>query len=140
VMVVEQSTWEEAVWPGFDVNQGRNYDMSMWGWSPPVQANPVRISSLIHSDPAIGTLNLTGYKNETIDALAEELNVTVDPDRQIELFHEIQAIIAEDLPFIILNYPDGVFANRPAVYGDWVFMTGQGPFHKVSFLPGGARP
>ena len=140
VAVVEQTTWEEAVWPGFDVNQGRNYDMSMWGWSAPVQADPVRIASLVHSDPAIGSVNLTGYKNEQIDALSEELLTTLDMDRRVELMHEIQVTIAEELPFIMLLYPDAVYAYRPAVFDAWLFMSGQGVFHKLSFLPDDARP
>jgi peptide/nickel transport system substrate-binding protein len=140
VAVVEQTTWEEAVWPGFDVNQGRNYAMSMWGWSAPVQADPVRIGSLVHSDPAIGSLNLTGYSNAELDALTEELLTTLDMDRRVELMQSIQAIIAEELPFIMLLYPDAVYAYRPAVFDGWLFMSGQGVFHKLSFLPDDARP
>lgn len=135
VASVEQATWEEAVWPGFDVSSGRNYDMAMWGWSAPVQANAVRITSLVHSDPAIGSLNLTGYASEEMDALAAELNVTVDPDRFATLLDEIQLLIAQDLPFLMLNYPDGAFAYRNSAYDGWVFMAGQGIFHKLSFLP-----
>lgn len=135
IIVLEATALDEAVWPGFDVNQGRNYDMSMWGWSAPVQANAIRVTSLVHSDPGIGTLNLTGYANERIDELAAELTQTVDPARQQELMAEIQVIIAEDLPFIMLLYPDGSYAYRPGVYADWEFMTGQGVFHKLSFLP-----
>lgn len=140
VMVVEASTWEDAVWPGFDVNQGRNYDMSMWGWSAPVQADPIRIGSLVHSDPSVGSLNLTGYNNARIDELSVELGQTLDVDRQLELFYEIQAIIAEELPFIMLLYPDAVYAYRPAVYDNWGFMSGQGIFHKLSFLDSDDRP
>jgi peptide/nickel transport system substrate-binding protein len=140
VAVVEQTTWEDAVWPGFDVNQGRSYAMSMWGWSAPTQADPVRIASLVHSDPAIGSLNLTAYSNQQIDALAEELITTLDVDRQMELMHEIQAIIADELPFIMLLYPDAVYAYRPGVFDSWLFMSGQGVFHKLSFLPDDARP
>lgn len=140
VAVVEQTTWEEAVWPGFDVTQGRNYAMSMWGWSAPVQADPVRIGSLVHSDPAIGSLNLTGYGNAELDALTEELLTTLDMDRRVELMQDIQAIIAEELPFIMLLYPDAVYAYRPAVFDGWLFMSGQGVFHKLSFLPDDARP
>jgi len=135
VVVLEASTLDEAVWPGFDVNQGRNYDMSMWGWSAPIQADAIRIASLVNSDPAIGSINLTGYVNETIDELSAELTQTIDFDRQQELMAEIQTIIAEDLPFIMLLYPDGMYAYRPAVYSDFDFMTGQGIFHKLSFLP-----
>ena len=140
VAVVEQATWEDAVWPGFDVAQGRNYDMAMWGWSAPVQANAVRITSLIHSDPAIGSLNLTGYASETADALAEALNVAVDPDKFADLLDQVQVQIATDLPFIMLLYPDGAYAYRADVYDGWAFMAGQGIFHKLSFLPESARP
>ncbi len=140
VAVVEQTTWEDAVWPGFDVTQGRNYDMSMWGWSAPIQADPVRISSLVHSDTSIGSLNLTGYGNDRVDELTEELITTLDFDRQVELMAEIQAIVAEELPFIMLLYPDAVYAYRPGVYDNWLFMSGQGVFHKLSFLAADARP
>ncbi|MEM6527736.1 MAG: ABC transporter substrate-binding protein [Chloroflexota bacterium] len=140
VAVVEQTTWEEAVWPGFDVTQGRNYDMSMWGWSAPIQADPVRIGSLIHSDTSIGSLNLTGYGNDRVDELTEELITTLDFDRQVELMAEIQSIVAEELPFIMLLYPDAVYAYRPGVYDNWLFMGGQGVFHKLSFLAADARP
>ncbi len=40
----------------------------------------------------------------------------------------------------MLLYPDAVYAYRPAVHDDWLFMTGQGVFHKLSFLPQEARP
>jgi peptide/nickel transport system substrate-binding protein len=140
VAAVEQATWEEQVWPGFDVSQGRDYDMAMWGWSAPVQADPIRIGSLIHSDPAIGSLNLTGYANEEADALAEQLLTETDPEVQTELIGELQAIIAEDLPFIVLIYPDGAYAYWSNVYDNWLFMTGQGVFHKLSLLPESARP
>jgi peptide/nickel transport system substrate-binding protein len=107
----------------------------MWGWSAPVQADPIRVASLVHSDTAIGTLNLTAYSNARIDELSAELTQTVDTTRQQELLDEIQMIIAEDLPFIMLMYPDGMYAYRSSVYADWEFMSGQGVFHKLSFLP-----
>jgi peptide/nickel transport system substrate-binding protein len=135
VVVLEATALDEAVWPGFDVNQGRNYDMSMWGWSAPVQADAIRVASLVHSDPAVGSLNLTGYMNEEIDALSAELTQTVDTARQQKLMADIQTLIGAELPFIMLLYPDGMYAYRSAVYGDWDFMTGQGIFHKLSFLP-----
>lgn len=140
VAAVEQGTWEDAVWPGFDVTQGRDYDMAMWGWSAPVQADPVRMSSLIHSDPAIGSLNLTGYSNAEVDELSAELNSATDPDRRAELIARLQEIIAEELPFVMLLYPDGAYTYWGDVYDGWLFMTGQGVFHKLSLLPEEARP
>ncbi len=140
VTTVEQTTWEEAVWPGFDVSQGRNYDMAMWGWSAPVQADPVRIASLIHSDPAIGSLNLTGYQSERADELAESITTEVDNAARAGMIAELQTVIADDLPFILLLYPDGAYAYNAAIYDGWAFMAGQGVFHKLSLLPAAAQP
>lgn len=140
VAAVEQGTWEDAVWPGFDVTQGRDYDMAMWGWSAPVQADPVRMSSLIHSDPALGSLNLTGYSNEEVDELSAALNSETDADSRAEMVARLQEIIAEELPFVMLLYPDGAYTYWGDVYDGWQFMTGQGVFHKLSLLPEEARP
>jgi peptide/nickel transport system substrate-binding protein len=134
VGVVEQATWEEAVWPGFDVSQGRNYEMAMWGWSAPVQANAIRMASLVHSDPAIGTLNLSGYASEEADRLAEAIGSEIDPAAQAELLGELQALVAQDLPFVMLLYPDGAYAYNAEVYDGWAFMSGQGVFHKLSLI------
>lgn len=133
-VVMERTAQVQAVWPDFDVSQGRNYEMAVFGWSAPVQANPVRIASLLHSDPSIGVLNLSGYMNEAADALSSELLETVDPVRQQEIMDELQVIIGEDLPFIMIAYPDGLYAYDSSVYSDWDFMAGQGVFHKLSFL------
>lgn len=134
VIVMERTAQVQAVWPDFDVSQGRNYQMSMFGWSAPVQADPIRIASLVNSDPSVGVINLSGYINPVADELSIELTQTIDPDRQQELLSELQAIIAEDLPFIMILYPDGMYAFRSSVYADWDFMSGQGVFHKLSFL------
>ena len=140
VTAVETSTWEEAVWPGFDVTQGRNYEMSMWGWSAPVQANPLRMWQLLHSSPDTGFLNLTGFANERADELSETLTTAIDPAVQKETLAELQEITADDLPFILLLYPDGAYAYWSSVYDGWTFMAGQGVFNKLSFIPEEARP
>ncbi|MBK8135563.1 MAG: hypothetical protein IPK52_06965 [Chloroflexi bacterium] len=134
VVVMERTAQVQAVWPEFDVSKGRNYQMAIFGWSAPVQADPIRIATLVNSDPAVGVINLSGYVNPVADELSLELLRTIDPDRQQELLSELQAIIAEDLPFIMIAYPDGMYAYRPSIYDGWVFMTGQGVFHKLSFL------
>lgn len=140
VSAVEQATWEEAVWPGFDVTNGRAYEMAMWGWSAPVQADAVRFGTLVHSDPAFGNLNLTGYANAEADALAEAIATEVDAAARGAMIGELQTIVARDLPFIMLLYPDGAYAYNAAAYDGWAFMSGQGVFHKLSLLPEAARP
>jgi peptide/nickel transport system substrate-binding protein len=140
VSSVEQATWEEAVWPGFDVNQGRNYQLAMWGWSAPTQADPGRTGALLHSDPALGSLNLTGFSNPEADELADRLRSEGDPDERQAILDDLQVLIAEELPFITILYPDGAYAFNANVYDGWAFVTGQGIVSKLSLLSADARP
>ena len=140
VASVETATWEQAVWPGFDINNGRNYDLAAWGWSAPVQANTVRIAELVHSDPGIGFLNLTGFADSEVDAVAEALASETDPAASEALVKELQVLLAERVPFILLAYPDGAYAYNSDVYDGWVFVAGQGIVSKVSLLPESGRP
>ena len=137
---VETGTWEQAVWPSFDVNNGRNYDIAMWGWSAPVQADPLRLPWLVHSSTDSGFLNLTGYSNAEMDALSEALGVEADPAERAVILGRMQEIIAEDLPFVLLLYPDGAYVYDSSVYADWEFIAGQGIVSKLSLLPPSARP
>lgn len=105
-----------------------------------LQADVTRIASLVHADPAIGSLNLSGYQSERADELAAAITTEINPERSAELNRELQTVIAEELPFIMLLYPDGAYAYNSGVYAGWAFMTGQGVFHKLSFLPEAARP
>ena len=133
VRTMEREALVERVWPEFDVSKGRSYQLSMFGWSAPVTSQ-ARLGSLIHTDPAIGNLNLAGYSNPEADALIEQAAVTTDEAERTRLLFELQEIVARDLPLITLFYEDGIFAYRPAVFDDWTFMAGQGIINKHSFV------
>ena len=140
IVPVDTGVWEQAVWPGFDVNNGRNYEIAMWGWSAPVQADTLRLPWLVHSSLDSGFLNLTGYANAEIDALSEALSVEPDAAERNAILGRMQEIIAEDLPFVLLLYPDGAYVYDSSVYSDWEFIAGQGIVSKLSLLPPSARP
>jgi peptide/nickel transport system substrate-binding protein len=117
------------------VAKGRDFDLSMWGWSAPLQLSPTRMASLVHSDPTIGTSNIGGYRNPEADALADQLLTVIDPEQQQTLANEMEALIASELPFVMLFYADGNYVYRSDVYDQWMYQTGQGIFHKLSFQP-----
>lgn len=133
IRTMEREALVERVWPDFDVSKGRNYQLSMFGWSAPVAAQ-ARLGSLLHSDPATGNLNLSGYSNPDADALIEEAAVTTDDAARQALLFELQTIMARDLPLITLFYENGTYAYRPAAFDNWVFMAGQGIINKNSFV------
>lgn len=136
VTALEPASVDAKVWPDFDVAKGRDFDLAMWGWSAPIQVNVVRTGDLVHSDPKMGSINIGAYKNPAADKLAEELFVTTDPDKQKTLVRQLEALIAQELPFVTLFYEDGTYVYRPAAYDKWIYQKGQGIFHKLSFLPG----
>lgn len=140
VAAVEQATWEAQIWPDFDVASGRDYELGMWGWSAPTQADPGQIGALMHSDPLVGSLNVTGYSSAEADELIDQLRVEGDAAARQELLDQLQVLFADELPFITLLYLDGAYAYRSDVYGGWTFISGQGIVSKLSLLPEDARP
>lgn len=140
VSAIETQTLDDAVWPGYDVNMGRNYDMAIWGWSAPTQADIGQLAALVHSDPAIGNLNVTGFSDPTSDQLADELLATLDDAERTEVAGQLQERFAETAPFVPLLYPNGVYAYQSNVFGDWRSITGIGPMTKLSFIPDEGQP
>ncbi len=135
VSAQETAAVNTKVWPNSDPSQPHDYDLAMWGWSAPVQANLFRMVTLVHSDFKVGTLNNVGYKSADADRVGSELLSATDPDKQKTLARQLEAIIAQDVPFVVLYYEDGNYAYRLAVYDKWVYQKGQGILHKLSFLP-----
>lgn len=134
VSTQEAVTVDDQVWPGFDVAQGRDFDLSMWGWSAPVMLDAGRIAALGHSDPAIGTLNIVGLDDAEVDAAADAVRAAEDAESRDAASREFQAALAEARPFVTLYYADEIFGYRPASYDGWVFQDGQGILSKLSFV------
>jgi peptide/nickel transport system substrate-binding protein len=140
VAAVESTTWENKVWPDFDVTKGRNYQMAMWGWSASSGTNPAQLPQLVHSDTGIGSLNVTGFKDAKVDQLSNEVRKTTDPVQLKKLVIDLQAAIADGVPFVTLVYPNGNYAYWSTVYDNWVFVAGQGVLSRLSFLPKTSHP
>jgi peptide/nickel transport system substrate-binding protein len=134
VTVLDSTALYEQVWPEFDVSNGRSYDMSMGGWSPPVQLDAARFGSLLHSDTSIGTFNLTGLADPTIDALVDEMNAEGDPEERDEIIGELETQLSEIRPFVVLYYRDGAYAYRPAAFDGWTYQDGLGPIGRISLV------
>ncbi|MEM7800559.1 MAG: ABC transporter substrate-binding protein [Chloroflexota bacterium] len=68
-------------------------------------------SSTLLSD---GANNFSQFRNERIDELKAAGLVETDPDARKVIYDEVQAIIAEEVPFIYMMYWDGlnVFSDR----------------------------
>lgn len=138
VTAMEAESVTNKLWPDFDVSKGRDFDVAMWGWSAPLQLSPTRMADLVASDPKIGTTNIGGFRNAEADKLATQLLEVIDPAQQKTLSQQMEALIAKELPFVMLYYADGTYVYQPKTYDGWIYQTGQGIFHKLSFQPAAA--
>lgn len=74
----------------------------------------VYCSDFFHSD---GPSNRTRYSNPDLDAIIEEARTEMDPDRRAELYHEIQEVLAQDVPVITTGTWKTIIAARDGIDG-----------------------
>jgi peptide/nickel transport system substrate-binding protein len=136
VSALDPDTVDNMVWPGFDAGNGRNYSMSMWGWSAPVQVDASRLIDLVHSDYSIGRNNISAYQSPQATALADKLRTTANEETRKSLVQTLERTIAQEVPFVDLYFQNGAYPYRADVYSAWVYQKGQGPYTKLSFITG----
>ncbi|MDP6453151.1 MAG: ABC transporter substrate-binding protein [SAR202 cluster bacterium] len=87
----------------FDPAAGENLDMWILGWS--LALFPGWMDGFFHTrhgEPGSGGWNFGGYSNQEFDALATQLLVETDLNNAQTLVHDMQAFLADDLPYVTL--------------------------------------
>lgn len=136
VTALDPETAGDRTWPDTPVGQFQgDYHIGVHSWAGVIHSDPDFLVGMFHSDPSVGTFDRTAYSNEEYDQLAEEQSRTPDEEERRELLHEMQGILAEDVPAFALFYPDDMFAYRPQVWDGWVYYSGVGILNKAAFLP-----
>lgn len=135
VTSMESTAVDDKVWPEFDVSKGRDFDMTMWGWSAPVMLNGGSLAALCSSDYAIGNDNIGGYKNDAFDQLVSNYQSATTIEEANEASKEMQKFIANEYPFITLYYDDNLYACNTSMYDGWVASKSGSTLNVFSFLP-----
>lgn len=132
---MESGAVDDKVWPEFDVANGRDFDLAMWGWSAPVIQKAGAIVSSCYSDAIAGGNNLGGYRSKEFDSLAEKYLSSTDIEERIALAKDMQKIVAAESPFMTLFFMDTVSAINTTQYEGWKDARGTYAFNVFSFLP-----
>ncbi len=135
VVSLEPGTMDDLVYPGFDVTQGRDYDMAIWGWSAPVQLRSNMLVELFTSELSIGSLNIGAFTSEAFDLLSEQLRNTLDLEERMAIIDDMQQVIADEVPLVTLFFPQQLVAYNQSLYDQWVIPNGGSSINKFSFLP-----
>lgn len=93
------ATWD-AIYCGEDCEY-RDFDLFMWNWHPGQDPNFMMSAMTCEQ---WGSWNDVGYCNPVIDELNTRQQMAVDPAERKKIIDEMQQIIYDDRPYIILTY------------------------------------
>lgn len=94
-----------------------DYDMFLWGWGGSMDPN--FILSVFTGDQ-VGSWSDCGYANSTYDALYEKQSTTLDKAKRKQLIDQMQQILYEDSPYIVLAYAHETQAYNTDRWTGWV--------------------
>jgi ABC-type transport system substrate-binding protein len=79
----------------------KEFDACMLGWSMDWKQD---LFAVWHSSQADvpDSSNGIGYANPEVDKLIDEMRVTLEPEKQIELYHRLHRVIYDDQPYTFL--------------------------------------
>jgi peptide/nickel transport system substrate-binding protein len=79
----------------------KDFDACILGWQMTWKDDPFQIW---HGSQANlpESSNAGGYQNPEVDKLIEQLRVTMNPEKQIEIYHKIHRLIYDDQPYTFL--------------------------------------
>ncbi|NJN84482.1 MAG: hypothetical protein HC802_20840 [Caldilineaceae bacterium] len=78
-----------------------DWDMFIGGWRATIEPH---IMYTIWAEESIPELNSVAYINKDVEALFKEAGATYDTDFRREKYQEVQRIVAEEAPYIFLDY------------------------------------
>ena len=133
ILSLDMDTADAYIWPDFDVSQGRDYDLSTWGWGTTAGKATTYLVSLCSSDYTTGNLNVCGYHSDAFDNLVEGTTVNSMEDMEALLL-ELQKVVAEDVPMLTIGFADTLQVCNTAVYDGWQAGKGANVVNIHSFL------
>jgi peptide/nickel transport system substrate-binding protein len=123
-----------------------NYDMFEWGWYP--NPDPNYILGIFTCDqraPKAGVYgnNDSFYCNPQYDALYQKQLLVTDPQERVQIVHQMQEMLWQDQPYIMVSYTDQLeayrtdrftgFVTQPEKVGD--LLATWGPLSFISIHP-----
>jgi ABC-type transport system substrate-binding protein len=113
VKTMSQQELDSTIFPDYD------FDLVLWDWRS--DPDPDFLLSVLTAEQ-LGHWNDAGYSNPRYDALYRQQARTIDPEARRKLVWEMQRIISDDRPYLVLfyeptaeAYSSDTFVERPAV-------------------------
>jgi len=111
MQVVESDALTAQCCPALD------YDIMIWGWIADPDPNTMLIIPTTDQIPT--GYNETGFSNARYDELYKQQGVELDRNKRRDMIWEMQAIVHDNVPYIIPYYPFTVQAYRVDRFTGW---------------------
>jgi peptide/nickel transport system substrate-binding protein len=112
VQPLEADTLTSVCCPGFD------YDVIMWGWGS--DPDPAFLLGVALCSEIPSGFSESGYCDEDYDALYDAQAVELDRDARVDLIHQMQQKLMDDLPYIIPYYYPTIEVWRTDTFTGWL--------------------
>ena len=101
----------------FGVIVDGTYDTFYWGWVPFVDPDPMLVN---FTEAELGNFNDANWFDPAYDALYAEQNQEVDPERRVEIVHEMLTLFHETAIYIPMFLGPDLQAYRTDTFEGWV--------------------
>ena len=112
VQPLEADTLTSVCCPGFD------YDVIMWGWGS--DPDPAFLLGVALCSEIPSGFSESGYCDSDYDALYDAQAVELDRDARVDLIHQMQQMLMDDLPYIIPYYYPTIEVWRTDTFTGWL--------------------
>ena len=112
VQVLDADTLTSVCCPAFD------YDVIMWGWGS--DPDPAFLLGVALCSEIPSGFSESGYCNPDYDALYDAQAVELDRDARVDLIHQMQQMLMDDLPYIIPYYYPTIEVWRTDKFTGWL--------------------
>ncbi len=102
-----------------------DFDMFIWGWGTDV--DPTIILRVMSTDQ-IGNNSDCNYSNPVYDQMLLDQATIIDKAERQKMVWEMQKIIYEDAPYIVLTYDISIQAVRTDMFTGWKQIPENGPY------------
>jgi len=123
---------EEMEWAAYlDATAQPDHDLYILGWTNSTADGSELVYPNLHSDNA-GSNNRSFYMNPTTDELIMRSRQTTDQAERLEILHEANVALIEDVAWVTLSHNSQVWATRNNVKGFKVAPNARLDFYPVS--------
>ncbi|ODT65946.1 MAG: glycosyl transferase [Pelagibacterium sp. SCN 63-23] len=122
---MESGVWSAAAFGDAAQKAAEDVDAVIASWSSGVNGPDLQFRPLYHTDSFSPTsANLGFYSNPDFDRLLDEAAAMTDVEARNALYGDLQEIVNNDAPHVLLYVTQDLVANRQGVEGVWTVPGG----------------